>query len=97
MIHKQESPLPGHVRVIFELPSSLWADRVSLTGEFNDWNECETPMLQERDGTWRATLDLPANNDYAFRYMIDGNWQTDNRADGFAQSVKGHHSSVVQT
>lgn len=54
-------------------------------------------MLQERDGAWRATLDLPANNDYAFRYMIDGNWQTDNRADGFAQTIKGDHSSLVQT
>jgi len=81
MIHKTQSPLPGHVRVVFELPSSVWADRVCLTGEFNDWSERDTPMVQERDGAWRATLDLPADRVFGFRYLVDGDWRTDGRAD----------------
>jgi 1,4-alpha-glucan branching enzyme len=104
MIHKFKSPLPGHVRVVFELPSSVWADRICLTGEFNNWSEHETPMVQERDGAWRATLDLPADRFYEFRYLVDGKWQTDGRADSFPPKMRGipvvtrgMQSSIVHT
>lgn len=97
MIHKSPSPFPGHVRVIFELPSSIWADRIALSGAFNGWSEDSTPMVQERDGAWRATLDLPTDGHFEYHYLINGNWQTDSRADGFALNPKGRPSSVVQT
>ena len=42
MIHKTQSPLPGHVRVVFELPSCIWADRIFVVGDFNHWNERAT-------------------------------------------------------
>lgn len=97
MIHKQPSSYPGHVRIVFELPSCLWADRIYLIGDFNQWDERSIPMHQERDGVWRATLDLPAGQQYQFRYMIDGQWKTDYHADGFAQGVYGADNSVVHT
>jgi len=95
MIHKQLSPYPGHVRVVFELPSCLWADRIYLVGDFNHWNERSTPMCQDRDGVWRATLDLPTGSHAQFRYMIDGQWKSDYHADGFAQGSFGADNSVV--
>lgn len=97
MIHKQPSSYPGHVRIVFELPSCLWADRIYLIGDFNQWNEHATPMYQDRDGVWRATLDLPAGQQYQFRYMIDGQWRTDYHADGFAQGLYGADNSVVHS
>lgn len=97
MIHKQPSSYPGHVRIVFELPSCLWADRIYLIGDFNQWDEHATPMRQERDGVWRATVDLPAGQEYQFRYMIDGQWKTDYHADGFAQGIYGADNSVVHT
>jgi len=96
MIHKQPSSYPGHVRIVFELPSCLWADRIFLIGDFNNWDEKSTPMCQDRDGVWRATLDLPAGKEYQFRYMIDGQWKTDYHADGFAQGSYGADNSVVR-
>jgi len=95
MIRKQSSPYPGHVRIVFELPSCLWADRIFLVGDFNQWDEKQTPMYQDRDGVWRATLDLPTGGNYQFRYMIDGQWKTDYHADGFAQGSYGADNSVV--
>lgn len=95
MIQKQPSPYPGHVRISFELPSCLWADRIYLVGDFNNWDERSTPMHQDRDGVWRAILDLPVGNHYQFRYMIDGQWKTDYHADGFAQGSYGTDNSVV--
>lgn len=87
MIHKLPSPHPQHVRVLFELPADLWAGQVYLVGDFNQWSSKATPMLQERDGAWRATLDLPCGRCYEFRYLVDGQWRTDSGADQCALHV----------
>lgn len=95
MIYKIPSSIPGHVRIVFELPSCLWADRIFLVGDFNAWQETTTPMQQDRDGVWRATVDLPKGSTCQFRYLIDGQWKTDYHADGFAESGFGAENSVV--
>jgi len=71
MIYKRLSSQTDHARIIFELPDSLWADRVFVTGDFNQWSPTQTPLIQERDGAWRATLDLPAGKRYQFHYLIN--------------------------
>jgi hypothetical protein len=96
MIHKTQSPYPGHVRVVFELPSCLWADRIYLVGDFNQWDERATPMEQDRDGIWRAIVDLKAGTQSEFRYLIDGQWRTDYHADGSTQNGFGSENSVVR-
>ncbi len=95
MLRKSHSPNPGHVRVTFELPSCIWADRIFLTGDFNDWNETDLPLRQQRDGIWRVELDLPVDKEYEFRYIVDGKWQTDYHADGFTSNSFGSVNSVV--
>jgi hypothetical protein len=54
-------------------------------------------MRQDRDGVWRAIVDLEPNRRYQFRYLIDGNWQTDYHADGWANNGFGSENSVVDT
>lgn len=54
-------------------------------------------MRQDRDGVWRATVDLEPNRRYHFRYLIDGNWQSDYHADGWAESGYGSENSIVDT
>lgn len=97
MIKKVASSTPGNIYVSFELPSCLWADRIFLVGDFNQWNETATPMQQERDGIWRATVELPQGHRYEFRYLIDGQWMSDSHADGFAENSFGISNSIVQT
>jgi hypothetical protein len=96
MIHKTRSPLPGHVRVVFELPSFVWADRIYLVGDFNGWNEQATPMQQDRDGVWRAAVDLQSGAQVEFRYLIDGQWRTDYHADGYSHNGFGTENSMVR-
>lgn len=96
MIHKTRSPLPGHVRVVFELPSFVWADRIYLVGDFNGWNEQATPMQQDRDGVWRTVVDLRSGTEAEFRYLIDGQWRTDYHADGYSQNGFGTENSMVR-
>lgn len=97
MIHKMLSSRPGHVQIVFELPSSIWANRIFLTGEFNEWNEHNLPMKQDRDGVWRRSVDLPSGRSYEFRYIIDGQWQTNFHADGFSSNMFGAQNSVINT
>jgi hypothetical protein len=97
MIHKSQSPLPGYVRVVFELPSCVWADRIYLTGDFNEWRQNDIGLRQNRRGVWQATLDLPAGRKYEFRYVVDGQWRTDSHADGFTDNGYGSQNSIVTT
>lgn len=95
MIRKLPSPRADCVRIIFELPACLWADRIFLVGDFNGWNESVMPFAQGRDGVWRATADLPAGREYQFRYLVDGTWQTDFHADGWVANEFGSQNSIV--
>jgi len=95
MLYKKPSVHPGSVCVTFELPSCVWADRISVSGSFNQWDERGLPLVQGRDGVWRATVDLAAGQRYEFRYLIDGRWQTDYHADGFTDNQYGSHNSVI--
>jgi 1,4-alpha-glucan branching enzyme len=95
MIRKTQSPVPGHVRVTFELPSCIWADRIYLTGDFNDWKANDLPLRQDRSGVWRVAVDLPMGKRFEFRYIIDGQWRTDSHADGYAENTFGSQNSVV--
>lgn len=97
MIYKTPSPQPGHTRVVFELPSSVWADRISLVGEFNDWDHRNTPLTQGRDGAWRAQVDLPTGGQYKFGYLVNGQWQTDRQADDFGLNEQNKISGIVIT
>jgi hypothetical protein len=96
MIDKILSPLPNHVRVVFELPAHLWADQVFVVGDFNGWDLCATPLHQLRDGRWRAVVDLPSGYRCEFRYLVDGRWLIDAYADGFATGVDGTENSIVE-
>jgi hypothetical protein len=96
MIYKSPSPIPGRVRVTFELPSCIWADRIFLVGDFNQWSQNATPMRQDRDGVWRVVLDLEHGKQCEFRYLIDGQWRTDYHADGATSNGYGTENSVVR-
>jgi len=83
------------VRVVFELPSCIWADRIYLTGDFNNWCQNDIRLEQTRNAVWQATVDLPMGKHYEFRYLIDGQWHTDFHADGYADNILGNYNSVV--
>ncbi len=95
MIRKFSSVKPGHVRVVFELPSCVWADRVFLTGDFNNWSQTDTPLHQNRSGVWQVAIEAPVGQKIEFRYVIDGQWRTDFHADGFTDNIFGTQNSVV--
>jgi 1,4-alpha-glucan branching enzyme len=97
MITKQPAKQKGVVRVTFELSSTLWAERINLVGEFNDWDTTVTPMTRSRlDANWKATLELEEGNAYSFRYLVDGKeWLNDWHADDHVENPYGSYDSVI--
>ncbi len=84
-------------KVTFVLGSQPNADHVHVAGDFNGW-QATTPMKRQKDGSWRATVELNAGRDYQFRYLVDGNfWVNDEAADAYVANPFGADNCVVHT
>ena len=70
---------------------------VHLVGDFNNWSVTATPMNRLKSGEFTLTLDLDIDNEYEFRYFIDGHrWENDWDADKYVPSpFPGSDNSVV--
>lgn len=94
MVRRETGPV---ARVTFTLPSALWADAICLVGDFNGWNASSHPLTQDRDGTWTLSIDLAPNRTHTFAYLCDGQWLTDDHADGWIWDADGRHVFLVIT
>jgi 1,4-alpha-glucan branching enzyme len=65
-----------------------------VVGSFNDWDVSRTPMKREADGTWKATVWLPAGR-YEYRFVVDGQWISDPSAKEHVQNTFGSTNSVL--
>jgi 1,4-alpha-glucan branching enzyme len=99
MITKEPLPDGKNVRVTFELPSSIWAERVNLVGDFNNWSTTRDEMRQmNANGKWQISLILPKGRQYQFRYLVNGqDWHNDWHADEYVSNRFGTDNSVVTT
>ena len=65
-------------------------------GDFNGWSTNATPMKRLKNGTFTATLTLRHNEEYQFRYFLDGSrWENDWKADKYVPNDYGSENSVV--
>ena len=70
-------------KVTFTVPAEE-AKKVAVVGTFNEWNEKATPLKKLKNGSFKGTVDLEANNSYEFRYLVDGNYVNDDQADAYS-------------
>ncbi len=72
------NPVPPGRREIRFTISAETASRVTLVGDFNDWNPAETPLRRmPSTGEWSVTLPLLPGS-YRFSFLLDGRtWQSD--------------------
>lgn len=99
MIAKQISPSSRQVLVTFEVPSTVWAEQITLVGDFNQWDPKANPLVQTRaNENWHLTLTLEADRTYRFRYLVDGKVRScDFQGDGVAYADDGSPCSIVIT
>ncbi|MFO7911437.1 MAG: glycogen-binding domain-containing protein [Desulfotignum sp.] len=62
-------------RVIFTVVAPE-ADKVVLSGSFNNWSESADPMKKDETGTWKKIKILPKDT-YEYKFIVDGTWTCD--------------------
>lgn len=99
MIIKRSGKTAETLAVTFQLPAVVWADRVNLVGDFNEWSLTMTPLTrQDETKPWEVTLELPRRRTFQFRYLVNGyHWENDWHADRYVPNPFGGENSVVET
>lgn len=59
------------------------ANRVVVVGDFNNWDPEGNALRKLKDGTFKGTVELPKDNTYEFKYIIDGDFVNEADADRF--------------
>ena len=83
-------------RVTFDLPKGIEAEKISLCGEFNNWNPKAHPMKKRKDGRWSITISLKTGNAYRYKYLLDGkHWENDWNAERYMSNCYGTEDSLI--
>jgi len=69
-------------KVTFTVPAEE-AKKVAVVGDFNNWNPKGSTLRKLKNGTFKGTFELPKENTYEFRYLIDDTYSNDTEADRF--------------
>ncbi|MBI1978106.1 MAG: isoamylase early set domain-containing protein, partial [Candidatus Omnitrophica bacterium] len=64
------------------------AKEVKLGGDFNQWNPSKFRLKKAANGNWSLTLKLKPGR-YEYRYLVDGNWENDQRPVGCVPNAFG--------
>ncbi|MEA1784640.1 isoamylase early set domain-containing protein [Arenibacter sp. GZD96] len=59
------------------------AKKVAVVGDFNKWSAKEGALKKLKNGNFKGTFELPKENTYEFKYVIDGAYVNDSEADRF--------------
>ena len=59
------------------------ATAASVIGDFNGWNPKDGALSKLKNGTFKATFNLPKDASYEFKYLVDGVYLNEPEADTF--------------
>ena len=83
-------------KVTFSLEAKE-ANSVAVVGDFNNWNATEGELSKLKTGTFKGVFDLPKDNSFEFKYIVDGNYVNDSQADSYRYNeFAGAENSVLE-
>ncbi len=83
-------------KVTFTVPAKE-AENVAVVGDFNNWNPKGSTLKKLKNGTFKGTFELPKENTYEFRYLIDENYVNDESADRYQwNDYAGAENAVIE-
>ena len=80
-----------HARFTCHAPD---ATRVSLLGDFNDWDPKAIPMLRQPDGEWMISLEL-THGYHQYVFLVDGQRVLDPYATGKTRNSNNEPVSLI--
>ena len=91
---KSKSKNVSEKDVVFEFYAPA-AEEVRLAGNFNNWESAKTRLKKGSNGRWHLALKLKPGH-YEYRYLVDGNWENDQRPVGCVPNAFGSWNCVVE-
>ena len=79
---------------LFEFYAPLAQD-VRLAGSFNNWDASKHRLRKDSDGRWHLALKLKPGH-YEYRYLVDGNWENDQRPVACVPNAFGTWNCAVE-
>lgn len=59
------------------------AETVAVVGDFNNWSPEAGALAKQKNGTFKATIEVAKDANYEFKYFVDGTYQNEPEADSF--------------
>ena len=78
---------------VFKLHSPS-ARKVSVAGDFNDWDTAKLSAKKDLRGNWSVKVSLKPGR-YEYKFFVDGSWITDPSA-AVVTNIYGSQNSVVE-
>jgi 1,4-alpha-glucan branching enzyme len=98
MLKREIIKQTSQVKVTFAIPHDPAQPRVSVVGEFNQWDPRATPLVKRTNNTRSASVVLDPGQRLRFRYYSqDGTWFNDDQADDYEPNTHGSQDCVVHT
>jgi 1,4-alpha-glucan branching enzyme len=96
MIKKNKGKAPNSTKVTFVIPHNPDQARVSVVGDFNDWDPNALKLVKRSNGTRSASTELANGDSYRFRYYTaDGEWFNDGDADDYSMGDAGAEDCLI--
>jgi len=80
--------------IAFQLtaPSAL---SIMLAADFTGWEKMPVKLTRLADGTWQTAIALPPGR-YAYRFIVDGQWQDDPDCSQWEVNPFGSTNAVIE-
>lgn len=90
---KGRTPAPRRGVTVFHIDSPS-AETVKLAADFTGWEKRPLDLVRAENGIWKITVQLPPGR-YAYRFLVDGEWQDDPRCPRHEANPFGTANAVV--
>lgn len=98
MLKREAVKGTNQVKVTFVIPDDQNQSRVSVVGDFNQWDPKATVFVKRQNNTRSVSTTLDAGQRYRFRYYTaDGQWFNDDSADAYEPNEHGTHDCLLIT
>jgi 1,4-alpha-glucan branching enzyme len=84
-----------NVKKIQFILEAVEAKKVSLVGEFNNWNPDADPMQMDENGKWTKAKMLSTGN-IEYKFWVDGQWIQDPENLRVCQNCFGTWNNIVK-
>ena len=96
MLKRQKVKGSNLVKVTFVIPDDPAQPRVSVVGDFNNWQPGADTLVKRSNNTRSVAVELKPGKRYAFRYYTeDGEWFNEEDADAYETNEHGTENCVV--